>query len=248
MIAMVSNMRFLQFLTSPAGTAVRALGQLSCNLNAMLDRTHRCVILAVLGVILPIQVAAADTSSTPPEALNGQATVSAVKFLAGGAAGLVLHETGHLVFDGLFDARPRLAPVRFGAIPFFAITHRADLSPRREVAVSSAGFWVQAAMSEWLLTAHPDLRHERSPFAKGLLAFNVLTSTGYAAVAIARAGPFERDTRGIADAARIDERIIGLMVLAPAAADAYRYYHPHSRWARWVSRVAKAGSVLVVVK
>jgi hypothetical protein len=53
--------------------------------------------------------------------------------------------------------------------------HRGDVSPRREFAISSAGFWAQDLSSEWLLTKHPSLRDARAPVAKGVLAFNALT-------------------------------------------------------------------------
>ena len=99
-----------------------------------------------------------------------------------------------------------------------------------------------------MLTKRPRLRSERAPVAKGLLAFNVLNSAGYAFVAFARAGPFERDTRGMAESIGIDERAIGAIVLAPALLDAYRYFNRGSRWASWTSRATKAGSVLLVLK
>jgi hypothetical protein len=38
------------------------------------------------------------------------------------------------------------------------------------------------------------------------------------------------------------------MVLAPAVFDALRYYKPDTRWLRWASRAAKAGSVLLLIK
>ena len=71
-----------------------------------------------------------------------------IRFLAGAALGLAAHESGHLVLDFAFDARPRIKRVTLGGIPFFAITHRSDLSPRREFAISSAGFWVQESWTE----------------------------------------------------------------------------------------------------
>ena len=191
---------------------------------------------------------AQQESDPPPAQPRGQAVVDTVKFLAGGAAGLVLHESGHLVFDALFDAKPRLSRVQFGPFPFFAISHRSDLSPRREFTISSAGFWVQEATDEWLLTRRPLLRDEHAPATKGLLAFNVLNSVGYAIVAFAKAGPLERDTRGMADSIGVDERAIGLIVLAPALLDAYRYFNRGSRWAGWTSRATKTGAVLLVLK
>jgi hypothetical protein len=179
---------------------------------------------------------------------NGNDAVNTVKFLAGGALALAMHESGHLIFDAAFDAQPRIKRVQFGPFPFFAITHRSDMSPRREFTISSAGFWVQNGTSEALLTRHPDLRHEHAPVSKGVLAFNVLASIGYGTVALAKAGPFERDTRGMADAIRVDERAIGVIVMTPAVFDAIRYFKPEARWAVWASRVAKVGTVLLVVR
>jgi hypothetical protein len=171
-----------------------------------------------------------------------------VEFLAGAALGLTMHEGGHLIFDAVFDASPRIKRVQFGPVPFFAITHRAGVSPRREFTISSAGFWMQDLSSEWLLTRRPSLRDAHAPVAKGVLAFNVLNSAGYACVAFARAGPFERDTRGMAASIGVDERAIGALVLAPAVLDAIRYFKPEAHWAKWASRAAKAGSVLLVVR
>lgn len=158
------------------------------------------------------------------------------------------HEAGHLTFDLIFDADPRFKRVDFHGVPFFALTHRKPLSPRREVAVSSAGFWVQHATNEWLLTKRPGLRREHAPFARGVFAFNVLTSMAYSGAAFARTGPYERDTRGIADAARVDERWVGAMVLAPAVLDTWRYFQPDSKLAVWLSRGAKLGMMVLVVR
>ena len=199
-------------------------------------------LLAISLAILPVAAAAqvAPTSTAPRHSISPADTV---KFLAGNALALALHEGGHLLMDGIFDAEPRLKRVTFGPFPFFAIAHR-DLPPKQEFVVSSAGFWVQHATSEWLLTARPGV----APLLKGLLAFNVLASIGYGGVAMAKAGPPERDTRGMAASARIDERAIGILVLAPAILDAYRYVRPAARWAAWTSRATKAGMVLLVLR
>jgi hypothetical protein len=200
---------------------------------------------------LPIPLCAQTSSAT--ETLQSSSSdehraLDTVKFLAGGAMGLAIHEGGHLFFDAIFNADPRIAGVTFGPFPFFAITHRSDVSPRREFAISSAGFWMQELSSEWLLTKRPNLRDTSAPMAKGLLTFNVLNSVGYAIVAFARAGPFERDTRGMADSIGVDERAIGAVILAPAVFDAIRYFKPEARWAKWASRAAKVGSVMLIVR
>lgn len=169
-------------------------------------------------------------------------------FLGGAAVALGAHEAAHVTFDLVFDADPGLKAVDFHGIPFFAITHRGDLSPRRRFTIASSGFWMQHAGSEWILSRRPDLRHEPAPFAKGMLAFNVLASTAYAGAAFARTGPLERDTRGMADAARMDERAIGALILAPAVLDTVRYFKPDARWATWASRGVKVGLVLLVLR
>jgi hypothetical protein len=150
--------------------------------------------------------------------------------------------------DLAFDADPAVKRVEFHGIPFFAITHRPDLSHRRELAISSAGFIVQHAGSEWILTRSPAIRGTRAPLRKGVLAFNIATSVAYAGAAFARTGPLERDTRGMATSARVDERWVGAIVLAPAALDAWRYFHPEARWATWTSRGVKASMLLLLLR
>lgn len=186
-----------------------------------------------------------DDPSTAPTAITGQDVLA---FLAGAGLGLVAHEGGHLVFDEIFDAMPHVIPVHFGPIPFFAISPQRELSSKQLFTVASAGFWTQAWTSELLLTRNPDLRHAHAPFTKGLLAFNVLTSIGYAAVAFAERGPFERDTRGIAQGLDVSERAVACVVLTPAVLDLYRYFRPDSSWARWAARIAKVGSIVLVLK
>lgn len=168
------------------------------------------------------------------------------KFLLGATAVLAMHEAGHVAADVSFGAAPGVKKVSFGGIPFFAITHGA-LSPAREFVVASAGFWVQEASSELLLTQAPNLRAQDAPFAEGLLVFNTLTSVAYAGAG-SRASPDERDTRGMAVAARLHEPWIGAVVLVPAALDAARYYKPEMRWLRWASRASKVAGVLLVLR
>ena len=192
----------------------------------------RTAIALVFLAVAVADVAAQSAAAGPrPQRLR-----SAALFLGGAATALGAHEAGHLAFDLLFDARPGIDAVDFHGIPFFAITHRAGLSPRRELTISSAGFWVQHGGSEWLLTRRPRLRHERGAFAKGALAFNVLTSAAYAGAAFARTGPPERDTRGIAASAGIGEPWVGALILGPAILDTWRYFDPDANWVAWISR------------
>jgi hypothetical protein len=203
-----------------------------CNLNAaQLPRA--------IGLILTFLLISSSA--------HGQNVRTAALFVAGGALGLAVHEAGHVAADVAFGVAPGLRKVSFGPLPFFAITHEA-VSPAREFTISSAGFWMQHASSEWLLSQRPRLREERAPLLKGLLAFNILASAAYAGAAVATTGPDERDTRGIALSARVAEPWIGAMILAPAALDAARYYQPDVVWLRWASRAAKVGGALLVVR
>jgi len=167
-------------------------------------------------------------------------------FIAGVASGFVIHEGSHLILDLAFDTQPRLTGVHFGPIPFFALTHSNKTPPHEEALISGAGFFSQHVTSEIVLTRRAP-GDDISPFEKGLLAFHVATSVGYAGAAFARYGPEERDTRGIADATGTDERVIGALVLAPAAFDTWRYLRPNSKAARWGSRLSKAAFLAVIL-
>ncbi len=169
-------------------------------------------------------------------------------FLGGVVVGLGAHESGHVLFDVIFDADPGLKRVEFHGIPFFAITHKSGLPPRKEFAISSAGFWVQHATDEWLLTRRPRLRHEASPFTKGVFTFNVGVSAMYSIAAFARIGPDERDTLGMAVSARVAEPWIGTLILGPAVLDTWRYFDPEARWPVWLSRAMKVGAVLLILR
>jgi len=168
-------------------------------------------------------------------------------FVAGGATGLALHESAHLIANAVFGQQPHLKKVNFHGIPFFAITHASGLPRRQEFTISSAGFWMQHAENEWLLSRGRPLR-DRGAFPKGIFTFNIATSAAYAGAAFAKTGPVERDTRGIAQSARVDERWIGALLLAPAVLDAWRYFHPDSKWASWSSRGVKIGMAVLIVR
>jgi hypothetical protein len=168
-------------------------------------------------------------------------------FLGGVVVGLGAHESGHVLFDVIFDADPGLKRVEFHGIPFFAITHK-SVPPRQEFAISSAGFWVQHATNEWLLTRRPRLRQDASPFTKGVFTFNVGVSAMYSFAAFARTGPDERDTLGMAVSARVREPWIGALILGPAVLDTWRYFNPEARWPVWLSRAMKIGGVLLILR
>src|SRR5215203_1009246 len=231
MMAMVSS---IFFLLPGRGFARRPNAHQHSNACATAQPAGLQIALTLTALLLAAGTALAQE---PPLPLSGESNshheapaVHAMRFVAGAGVALITHEAGHLIFDFLFEAEPRVTGVDFHGIPFFAITHRSDLSPRREFMVSSAGFLVQHVENEWLLGRRPNLRREHAPFVKGAFTFNILASAAYAGAAFAKTGPYERDTRGMASASRVDERVIGAMVLAPALLDAWRYFHPGSKW------------------
>jgi hypothetical protein len=52
----------------------------------------------------------------------------------------------------------------------------------------------------------------------------------------------------MSQSARIDERWVGALILAPAVLDAWRYFDPDARWPVWLSRGAKVFAVLLVLR
>jgi hypothetical protein len=197
---------------------------------------------------------AARRAVTPPafpggrlrSVVPGGGLRSPLVFFGGAAGGLLVHESGHVLTGLALGARPSVGALESGPIPFVAIRH-APVSRRKEFVISSAGFWMQHAGSEWILTARPDLRHERAPGLKGVLAFNLATAAVYSAAAFSRRGPLERDTRGMAISLGRDgvpEPVVGVLVLAPALLDGYRYLNPGAGWAVWASRLTKIAGVV----
>jgi len=207
-----------------------------------------CVVAAFVAAVLTAPAQAQEPSPPAKDAQGGGVGIrDALAFLGGGALGLGIHESGHVLMGLAFDAHPGVKGISFGPFPFFAITHD-PVSPAREYAIASAGFWTQDLASEWILSADPGLRHEHRPVAKGVLAFHVLASTAYGLAALGHFGPAERDTLSMAQALGVNEGWVGVLVLVPAAMDTWRYASPHAAWPRWISRAAKIGTVLLVIR
>jgi hypothetical protein len=251
MIAIVSSIGVLLGAVPPG-----AIGQHSSNgyATAIGVRARRATVALVV-VLLLLGFPPAARAQDPPEPAASAPTAASEhpasslgSFLAGGAIGLGAHESGHLLFDAIFQANPGIEKVSFHGIPFFAITHDSGLPAAQEFVIDSAGFWVQQLGNEIILSRRPGLAHEHAPLVKGLVAFNVLASVAYAGAAFAETGPIERDTRGMADAIRWKEPEIGALILVPAVLDAIRYFHPDAKWAKWGSRGTKVAMVLLVIR
>ena len=216
----------------------------------------RSVITACLAAMLiagtaTVADARQEPITTEKQASSGEAPGEpgrTLRFLGGAAIAFGLHELAHVTADVAADTTPRFKRVDFHGIPFFAITPEGDLSRREQFVVASAGFWMQHATNEWILSREPQLRRQSAPIRKGMFAFNVLASAAYAGAAFARTGPPERDTLGMAHGARMDERAVGALLLVPAVLDTVRYFKPDATWAVWGSRAVKVGLVLLVLR
>ena len=180
-----------------------------------------------------------DSSVRTQQSPSTTRSCSACGFILGAGLGFVAHESGHLLANGVLGTDVYFKKVTAAGLPFFAIAHREVLSPRQEFAVSSAGFLAQFASVEWVLTRTPEMRDRPASVSKGVLAFHLGTSAMYAIAGLGHLGPLERDTRGMATSLGIDERWVGVAVLAPAMLDTYRYFRPSSKWVRWASRISK---------
>jgi len=169
-------------------------------------------------------------------------------FLGGALVGLAIHESGHYALERALGADPYVKRVDTAGIPFFAVSYRKEVTPRQEYAIASAGFWMQHAMAEAILAKYPNLWKEAPTAVKGAFAFHLVTSLIYAYAALAKSGPPERDTLGMAHGLGINERWVGVAVLLPAALDLYRSFHPNTPWATWSSRGVKIGFVFALTK
>ena len=170
-------------------------------------------------------------------------------FAAGVVGGLVLHESGHLAAGLAYNAHPGTRGVSYAGIPFFAVTHR-HVPRRDEFVISSAGYWMQFANAEWILTRHPDLRAHPNSALEGILAFNLATSLVYTGAAVLHEGPAERDPRSMAASLGRNgwpEGAVGAIMLAPALLDAWRWWRPGHPAIAWASRGAKVGAVALTV-
>lgn len=213
---------------------------------------------------------AAEVNGQSPEARDDPAATwtdvrdfrSGGLFLAGVATAFFAHEAGHVGANLVQGNVPRVRGILgWGFIPFFTldpqIKCRDGQCKKRDgsafstglpgkVAITSAGFNVQHLTNEVLLSQEPRLRYRVAPFRKGMLAFNLLLSVGYAFSALTRIENGEGDVTHSARLAGIPREAYASALLLIAGLDTYRYFCPSSRWAPWVSRTSKAGFIGVV--
>jgi hypothetical protein len=180
-------------------------------------------------------------------------------YLGGGLVGFLAHESGHVVMNLAYGNVPQFQHITtFGFIPFVAINPRlschGDVCTKHDGTplsggesgkynIVTAGYDVQHITTEVLLTLEPDLRWRRAPFRKGVFAFDILLSVGYALSNITGTESSFGDSANAVAASGLPRAVFDAVLVAPAALDAYRFFHPEAKWAPWVSRGAKLGMV-----
>src|SRR6266566_5776188 len=106
MIAMVSSMPLLpsQMAALPPGSRLNPLRSdcAECNLSArqvtLLSVNRTVVVVALLTLTVTASPVSAQQAAPSPQP-NEHSIVATVKFVAGGALALAMHEGGHLVLD-----------------------------------------------------------------------------------------------------------------------------------------------------
>lgn len=163
----------------------------------------------------------------------------------GATSGFVGHELGHVIADVQTFHHPTFHGTKTGPFYFFAIQPCCGtLSNAEEYFIASAGLTVNNVASEIILQTLPDIRSRHSPFLKGVLLVDVGLSVGYAISGFVQSArpqgfPAQSDVGSMSRALGAQPWQVGLMVLAPAVVDTYRYFFPHSYWAPWVSLESK---------
>ncbi len=215
---------------------------------------------------LALAIAAAQVTPGSPEPIPGlgepetPAWRSPSLFLGGALAAFLAHESGHAVANLSFGATPHLESVSFaGAVPFFSVTSDITCSGDRCTrpvdggtvtfgagrrglfTILMAGFHVQHATDEVILTLTPRLRYEEAPLRKGMLAFNTLTSAGYVLANWVGLEPEKGDLHGTYAQTGAPRHLVNGILLGVAALDLARYAFPDVRWLAWASRVGKVG-------
>jgi hypothetical protein len=210
---------------------------------------------------------AADLSAPPPAAatdtgwpeLTGVTLESAGLTVAGFATAFVVHEACHVVANLSMANVPTLEPVRFlGIFPFFAVSPNVYCNgssctkrdgkpfapgPPGYAFIVTSGILCQEVTDEIILTAHPRIRWETSPFLKGMLLFNTATSVAYAIANLAGIEPHEGDLHGLDRVVGVPHGVMAAVVLSTAGLDVARYFLPDVPWIPWVSRGTKVLTV-----
>lgn len=183
-----------------------------------------------MALALALSFAVPDVAFARPDA-NYRRVSDYALLISGALVAFVSHETGHLIFDGIFRTHPTFTPVSLGPLPFFAIQPTVIESDRELYAITQAGFLVEGIYTEIILRRHPELFHHHRPFMEGMLAFHAVLDFSYAITGFVHRGPPQSDVHSMARASGLPSWAIGTMLMTPLAFDAVRYFCPRTR--RW---------------
>src|SRR5262245_20733923 len=118
MTAIVSSI--VRRLLRASRGALAGLSSNRCATSPSVGRRALVVVLHVVAVVMTTAEVgrAQDTVEQPATTSEQSATARTLSFLGGGLVGLAAHETGHLIFDTVFDAHATVKRVSFHGVPF----------------------------------------------------------------------------------------------------------------------------------
>lgn len=173
----------------------------------------------------------------------------------GAMGGLLAHESAHLSMNFALGNTPRFRPIRglFGA-PFVAISpdiscqgakcegadgQRFAAGVRGRAWIASAGFVMQWATSEMILSDMPDVLYRNEPFLQEWLALNVTLALAYAITCASGIESDFGDASGLATHGHMPRSATAALVATPALVDAARAVWPERPWIKWAARASK---------
>ena len=206
--ATINQVRHATRGRTTAATSSRAISRVSgdrCGRGRRRDVCRRSPAAFVLA-LLPVGIAQGGRAQGRPG--TGRVDVRTIRrrlsrsSLAAARSASGLHESGHVRHGARSSTRTPVSKASsFGSIPFFAITHD-TVSPAREYTISAAGFWMQAASSEWLLTRRPRPARRARAAREGRARVSRRGVGGVRLRRVCARRPDERDTLSMAGALR----------------------------------------------
>jgi hypothetical protein len=216
-----------------------------------------------VGLVPPLAFYQSPAQSAISTLLPGSFKAAAL-FAAGAATAFFAHETCHVMVNLMLGSHPYFSKVNFHGIPFFSITPSVSClpsgcynqgsgtpwapGPRGMYAIVSAGYQCQQIGNEIILSTDPNLRYKEAPFRKGVLAFNIALSMGYAIANWVGTEPNAGDSAYLDLLTRhhLPPGVIAAAIFMPAIIDAIRFFAPES-WLPWLSRLSKTALIGLVL-
>lgn len=161
-----------------------------------------------------------------------------IQFLAGVAAGIGVHEMGHIIVASSLGYNV--------SIKQLCITYSSGRpqTAKMNLEISSAGFQAQWLLAEGLLRAHETHPAEEMPsFQAGMVVSHIVISAAY--LTVLRNCPHS-DLRGISDATGVSTQTLALLLAVPAALDYWRLTGRHVP--DWVPQLSLGFKAVAIAK